>query len=126
MKKLTRETLEKMRLSLAQPMSMRDIDGKDTQIIVGMATCGIVAGAKDVFNAFVEELAAQGIMNVLIRQTGCMSLCQHEPTVEVIAPDMPVVTYGKVTAKLARDIVRKHIVGKTLIEANICDKQLVR
>ncbi len=126
MKKLTRETLAQMRAQHVQPMSMRDIEGKDTQIIVGMGTCGIAAGAKEVLYAFVDELEARGITTVLIRQTGCMSLCQHEPTVEVIAPDMPVVIYSKVDQKLAKEIVQKHICDKTIINDRVCDKPLVR
>lgn len=125
MKKLTREALCEIRQSLKQPMSMRDVHGKDIQVIVGMGTCGIAAGAKEVFNAFVDELEAHGMMNVLIRQTGCMCRCQSEPMVEVIAPDLPVVVYGKVDVATVKAIVEQHLIKKEILEEKVCDKPKV-
>ena len=122
MAKLTLEDLRKMRGEKQKAMEMRDNSNKDIQVIVGMGTCGIAAGAKDTFTALVDTLAAKGITNVLIRQTGCMGLCHSEPTVEVVAPDMPTVIYGHVDAATAKEIVEKHILGKQLIEGKILDK----
>ena len=87
-----------------------------------MGTCGIAAGAKDTFTALINTLTEKGLTNVLVRQTGCMGLCHSEPTVEVVAPGMPAVIYGKVDAATAVEIVEKHIVGKQLIDNKICDK----
>jgi NADP-reducing hydrogenase subunit HndB len=103
-------------------MDMRDSSNKDVQVVVGMGTCGIAAGAKDTFTSLIEALNAKALTNVLVRQTGCMGLCHSEPTVEVIVPGMPAVIYGKVDAATAKEIVEKHIVGKELIDAKICDK----
>jgi NADP-reducing hydrogenase subunit HndB len=103
-------------------MEMRDSSNKDVQVIVGMGTCGIAAGAKDTFTALIDALTEKGLTNVLVRQTGCMGLCHSEPTVEVVAPGMPAVIYGKVDAATAKEIVEKHIIGKELIDAKICDK----
>ena len=122
MAKLTLEELRKMRGEKQKAMEMRDSANKDVQVVVGMGTCGIAAGAKDTFAALVDTLAEKGITNVLIRQTGCMGLCHSEPTVEVVAPGMPTVIYGHVDAATAKDIVEKHIVGKQLIEGKILDK----
>ena len=122
MAKLTLEDLRKMRGEKQKAMEMRDNSNKDIQVIVGMGTCGIAAGAKDTFTALVDTLAEKGITNVLIRQTGCMGLCHSEPTVEVVAPDMPTVIYGHVDAATAKEIVEKHILGKQLIEGKILDK----
>ena len=122
MAKLTLEDLRKMRGEKQKAMEMRDNSNKDVQVIVGMGTCGIAAGAKDTFTALVDTLAEKGITNVLIRQTGCMGLCHSEPTVEVVAPDMPTVIYGHVDAATAKEIVEKHILGKQLIEGKILDK----
>ena len=122
MAKLTLEDLRKMRGEKQKAMEMRDNSNKDIQVIVGMGTCGIAAGAKDTFTALVDTLAEKGITNVLIRQTGCMGLCHSEPTVEVVAPDMPTVIYGHVDAATAKEIVEKHIIGKQLIEGKILDK----
>ncbi len=122
MGKLTLEDLKKLRADKKKEMSNRITEGKDVQVIVGMGTCGIAAGAKDTFNAFVDELEKSGLSNVVIRQTGCMGLCYSEPTVEVIVPDMSPIVYGKVDAEVARRIVRKHIINKLLINDHIFDK----
>ena len=122
MAKLTLDDLRKMRGEKQKAMEMRDNSNKDVQVIVGMGTCGIAAGAKDTFTALVDTLTEKGLTNVLIRQTGCMGLCHSEPTVEVVVPGMPAVIYGHVDAATARDIVEKHIVGHNLIDDKILDR----
>jgi NADP-reducing hydrogenase subunit HndB len=122
MAKLTLEDLRRMREEKQKAMDMRDGANKDVQVIVGMGTCGIAAGAKDTFTALVDALNEKGLTNVLIRQTGCMGLCHSEPTVEVVAPDMPAVIYGNVDPATAVEIVEKHIVGKSLLDSKICDR----
>ena len=122
MAKLTLEDLRRMRGEKQQAMAMRESSGKDIQVVVGMGTCGIAAGAKDTFSALVNAISEKGLTNVLIRQTGCMGLCHSEPTVEVVVPDMPTVIYGLVDAETAKEIVEKHIAGHELIEGKILDK----
>ena len=122
MAKLTLEDLRRMRGEKQQAMAMRESSGKDIQVIVGMGTCGIAAGAKETFGALVDTLAEKNLTNVLVRQTGCMGLCHSEPTVEVVVPGMPTVIYGHVDAATAKAIVDKHIVGKELISDKILDK----
>ena len=122
MAKLTLEDLRRMRGEKQKAMEMRDSSNKDVQVIVGMGTCGIAAGAKDTYAALVDTLSEKGMTNVLVRQTGCMGLCHSEPTVEVVVPGMPTVIYGHVDAATAKDIVEKHIVGRGLIEGKILDK----
>lgn len=122
MAKLTLDDLKKLREQKQKEMTARTNEGKDTQIIVGMGTCGIAAGAKAAFTAFIDEIEKHALANVIVRQTGCMGLCYSEPTVEVSVPGMPTVVYGKVTDEVARRIVRKHIVGKVLINDHIFDK----
>ena len=122
MAKLTLDDLRRMRGEKQKAMEMRDSSNKDVQVIVGMGTCGIAAGAKDTYAALVDTLAEKGMTNVLVRQTGCMGLCHSEPTVEVVVPGMPTVIYGHVDAATAKDIVEKHIVGRGLIEGKILDK----
>jgi NADP-reducing hydrogenase subunit HndB len=125
MAKLTLDDLRKMRGERQKAMEMRDNSNKTVQVIVGMGTCGIAAGAKEVFTTFVDTLTEKGLTNVLIRQTGCMGLCHSEPTVEVVAPGMPTVIYGLVDAKTAKEIVEKHIIGKQLVDAKICERPSV-
>lgn len=82
---MTLEELRKLREAKQQAMQKRDTNGKDVQIIVGMGTCGIAAGAKVVLDEFLDELDKKHISDVTVTQTGCMGLCYVEPTVEVIA-----------------------------------------
>ena len=125
MAKLTLADLRAMREQKQKAMEMRDNSNKDVQVIVGMGTCGIAAGAKDTFTALIDTLAEKNLTNVLVRQTGCMGMCHSEPTVEVVAPGMPTVIYGHVDAATAKEIVEKHILGKALIEGKILDKPSV-
>ena len=122
MAKLTLEDLKKLREQKLAEMNQRETANKEAQIIVGMGTCGIAAGAKQAFDAFIDELGKAGIQNVSVRQTGCMGLCHSEPTVEVVAPGMPSVIYGKVDAATARKIVSEHLVNKRLVSDHIFDK----
>ena len=122
MAKLTLEELRKLRQEKRQELSMRDTSEKNVHIIVGMGTCGIAAGAKQAYAAFIDELNALGVGTAVVKQTGCMGLCYAEPTVEVVMPGMPQVIYGKVDDTVARKIVKEHIIGKALIEDHIFDR----
>jgi NADP-reducing hydrogenase subunit HndB len=122
MAKLTLDDLRKMRGEKQKAMELRDNSNKDVQVIVGMGTCGIAAGAKETFTTLVDTLAERGLTNVLVRQTGCMGLCHSEPTVEVVVPGMPAIIYGHVDAATAKEIVEKHIIGKELVAAKILEK----
>ena len=90
-------------------VGLRDDQTGKTRVVVGMATCGIAAGARPVLNALTEGVAAAGITNVTVTQTGCVGLCQYEPIVEVIAPDGDKVTYVKMTAEKAQKVVEQHL-----------------
>lgn len=125
MAKMTLEGLRKLRAEKQDDLQKRDIAGKDCQIIVGMGTCGIAAGAKVVLDAFLKELDDEKIENVAVTQTGCMGLCYVEPTIEVVVPGMPDTIYGKVDADVARKIVKEHIVGKKLVTDHIYDRPSV-
>ncbi len=92
----------------------------DIRIVVGMATCGIAAGARPVFNTLVDEVASRQLTNVKVTRTGCMGMCKLEPLVEVYIPGQDKVTYIKVDAAKAKDIIEKHIVG-----GQICTDYLV-
>lgn len=83
----------------------------DIRVVVGMATCGIAAGAKPVFAAFNEEIGRRGLTNVKVTQAGCLGMCKLEPMVEVFIPGKEKVTYIRVTADAAKQIVAEHIVN---------------
>ena len=88
-----------------------------TRVVVGMATCGIAAGARPVLNAFVEGVNAAGLTdNVTITQTGCIGICQYEPVVEVYEDGQEKVTYVKLDADKANEIVEKHLKGGKVVE----------
>ena len=89
----------------------------DTRIVVGMATCGIAAGARPVLNAFVEGVNREGLTNtVTVSQTGCIGLCQYEPIVEVSQPGKEKVTYVKMTAEKAEKVLAEHIKGGKVVD----------
>ena len=95
-----------------QKMTVREDTGDDAiRIVVGMATCGIAAGARPVLNAFVDEVAKRNLKGVTVSQTGCIGMCQFEPIVEVIQPGKEKVTYVKMTADKAAKVVNEHIVN---------------
>ncbi|MBR7072458.1 MAG: (2Fe-2S) ferredoxin domain-containing protein [Eubacterium sp.] len=95
----------------------------DVRIVVGMATCGIAAGARPVLNAFVEEVNKEGLSShVTVSQTGCIGICQFEPVVEVYEAGKEKVTYVKMTAEKAKEVVEKHIKGGKVIAEYTVDR----
>ena len=88
-----------------------------TRVVVGMATCGIAAGAIPVLNAFVECVTAANLTDkVTVTQTGCVGICQYEPVVEVYEDGKEKVTYVKLTAEKAAEIIEKHLKGGKVVE----------
>ena len=123
MAKLTLDDLRKLREAKKHELGRRDTSGKNRAVVVGMGTCGIAAGAKTTFDAFVAALARHAtLQDVTIRQTGCMGLCHAEPTVEVLVPGMPPVIYGKVDAAVAGRIVEQHLLNRRLVGDHVFDK----
>ena len=89
----------------------------EIRVVVGMATCGIAAGARPVLNAFVESVNKEGLVDkVTVSQTGCIGICQYEPVVEVFQPGKEKVTYVKMTAEKAEKVVTEHIKGGKVVE----------
>lgn len=89
----------------------------NTRVVVGMATCGIAAGARPVLNAFVEGVANAALSDkVTVTQTGCIGICQYEPVVEVFEEGKEKVTYVKLDAAKAAEIVEKHLKGGKVVE----------
>jgi len=122
MAKMTLEDLRRLRDAKKDELERRSVEGKDVEIIIGMGTCGIAAGAKVTLDAFLDAIAKEGLKNVTVKQTGCMGLCYVEPTAEVRVPGMPDTIYGKVDAEVARKIVKSHLIGRVLVENHIFDK----
>ena len=109
------EELKALRESMQAKMNLRKDDTETIRVVVGMATCGIAAGARPVLNAFVEEVNKRGLQNVQVTQTGCIGVCRLEPVVEVYVPGQEKVTYVKMTAEKVPTIVAQHIVNKQVV-----------
>lgn len=95
------------------------------RVVVGMATCGIAAGARPILNKFVEEVNEKGLADkVAVSQTGCIGICQFEPIVEVFEAGKEKVTYVKMTAEKVTEVVEKHLKGgKIIAEYTIAAQQ---
>ena len=119
---MTLQELRAMREAGQKAMDRRVGGDKSIEIVVGMGTCGIAAGAKEALNAFVDELNSKDIRNVVIKQVGCMGFCHSEPTVEIKMDGMPDIIYGNVDAEVARKIVHSHILEKKLVDKHVFDK----
>lgn len=87
----------------------------ETHVFVGMGTCGIQAGAVEVFNAFVDEISSRVIKNVRISRSGCLGDCDKEPMAEVALPGAAPVMYVGLTKEKVKEIVEKHILGGNVV-----------
>ena len=107
--------LQALRDSMKNKMGIRSDESGCTRIVVGMATCGIAAGARPVLTAFTEEVGKRNLADVAVSQTGCIGICQYEPVVEVYVPGKEKVTYVKMTADKVAKIVNDHIVNGNVV-----------
>lgn len=104
--------LEKIRQQTLDRINLRKEDKEDAvRVVVGMATCGIAAGARPVMMAFVEEAARRNLSQVHVTQTGCIGMCRLEPMADVMLPGQEKVTYVHLTPDKVSRIVAEHIVN---------------
>ncbi len=109
------EELMAIKAKMQDKVAIRKGSG-ETRIVVGMATCGIAAGARPVLNAFVEAVNEAGLADtVSVTQTGCIGICQYEPVVEVYEKGEEKVTYVKMTPAKAKEVIEKHIKGGKVV-----------
>lgn len=107
----TLEELAQIRDRMKNKVALREGSG-EIRVVVGMATCGIAAGARPVLNAFVEQVADQNLGDrVTVTQTGCIGMCRFEPIVEVFEGDKERVTYVKVKPEMVPEIIKEHLIG---------------
>ncbi len=115
----TIQELEEIRNRTLEKISIRK-ERQGTRVVVGMATCGIAAGARPVLLSFVEEVNKRKLQDVLVSQTGCIGVCEYEPIVEVYRPGEEKVTYVRMTPEKVGKIVAEHVVnGKAVTEYTI-------
>lgn len=107
--------LQAIRDQMKTKMGVRSDDSGNIRIVVGMATCGIAAGAREVLSALTDEVGKRNLDNVSITQTGCIGICQYEPVIEVYAPGKEKVTYVKMTADKAVKVISDHIVNGNVV-----------
>ena len=103
--------LQAIRDKAIKQVSLRKERKDGIRIVVGMATCGIAAGARPVLNAFLQEIEKRNVQNATVTQTGCIGMCRLEPIVEVYAPGKEKVTYVKMTEEKVAKVVAEHIVN---------------
>jgi len=108
--------LAAIRNRMIDQVNMRKDDNIDTRVVVGMATCGIAAGARPVMLEFVEEIKRRGLENVTVAQTGCIGMCRLEPMVEVYVKGQDKVTYVHMTPEKVARVVNDHIVNGRPVE----------
>ena len=107
--------LQAIRDKAREKMTVRDNNEEATRVVVGMATCGIAAGARPVLAAFLEEVAMRELKNVTVTQTGCIGVCRLEPIVEVLVPGHEKVTYVKMSPEKVPAIVSEHLVNGRVV-----------
>ena len=116
------DELRKIREDSIKKVNLRETgeNGEDiVELMVGMATCGIAAGARETLNAILDEIEAKGLSNIRVVQVGCMGYCHSEPTVQVNVPGHEPILYGNVDPTVAKDIIDKHIGNGELLDENI-------
>ena len=107
------EDLRKLKEEAKDLTSARS--GGKKKIIVGMGTCGIAAGAREVLTAILNELDKRGIKDVAVETTGCIGMCQYEPLVDIIRPGEPRVTYGNVKPEDVSRIIAEHLINGNIV-----------
>ncbi len=115
--------LQAIKEKMQNKVALREGSG-EMRVVVGMATCGIAAGARPVLSAFVEEIANEGLASkVTVSQTGCIGICQYEPVVEIMEAGKEKVTYVQMTPEKAKRVVEEHIKGgKVVAEFTLANK----
>ena len=109
------EELKAIRAKMKQQMDVRENADDKIRVVVGMATCGIAAGARPVMTAFLDEIDTRELNNVTVAQTGCIGVCRLEPIVEVYVPGEEKVTYVKMKPEMVSAIVSEHLVNHRVV-----------
>lgn len=116
----TIEDLKRLREQVQSETRVRQESSK--QIIVGMGTCGIAAGAREVMSAILDEIAKRRLEDITVRQTGCIGMCEKEVLVDIVLPGLPRITYGRVTAADIPKIIVEHVINGCPIKEMVVGK----
>jgi NADP-reducing hydrogenase subunit HndB len=112
------DDLKKLREQALQKREVKKAEGH-AQVIVGMGTCGIAAGARETMKAILDTIEKDGLSGIIVTQSGCIGLCEKEPIVQVIIGDQPKIVYGKVSQDVARQIMNDHVVGGKVVDNHV-------
>ena len=110
------EELKAIREKMKRQMDLREDNENNIRVVVGMATCGIAAGARPVMTAFLDEIDRRGLTNVTVSQTGCIGVCRLEPIAEVFVPGEEKVTYVRLRPEMIPAIVEQHLVNRSVVQ----------
>jgi NADP-reducing hydrogenase subunit HndB len=113
-KKLRIQDLAKIREKTKSLMTIRESQGR-ARVTVHMGTCGIAAGARDIMDALLDEIAKSKVQDVIVTTSGCAGLCNQEPMATIELKDQPPVKYGDLTAEKMRKIFVKHVLGGQMV-----------
>lgn len=109
------EELRAIREKMKKQMDLRESDENNIRVVVGMATCGIAAGARPVMTAFLDEIEKRNLNHITVSQTGCIGVCRLEPIVEVYVPGQEKVTYVKMKPEMVPVVVEQHLVNHSVV-----------
>lgn len=124
---MTLEELKKIREKMQNAVNMRDEGEGKMRVLVGMATCGIASGARQVLRAFSDMVQEENLTDkIVVTQTGCIGLCQYEPIVEVVEEGKPKVTYIYMDPDKAKEVFEKHLKGGEVVREYTLDSSDLR
>lgn len=112
------EDLKRIREEALKKQEVKSASGQK-QVIVGMGTCGIAAGARDTMKAILEKIEKDNLSGIIVTQTGCIGVCEMEPIVQVQIGDSPKITYGKVTKDVAARIIDEHVLAGNVVKEHM-------
>ena len=112
------EDLKRIREEALAKRKVKETSGV-VQVIVGMGTCGITAGARETMKAVLDYIEKNQVENLIVTQTGCIGLCEQEPILQVVKGESEKITYGKVSPEIAEKIMKSHVVEGNIFQDNV-------
>ena len=112
------DDLKRVREEALEKRAKTAVTGK-AQVIVGMGTCGIAAGARETMKAVLDYIESEKMEGILVTQTGCIGLCEQEPILQVVRGDEEKVTYGKVDSEVAKRILKEHVADGKIVKDHV-------